>query len=76
MEKITLSDEEIELLLVLLNIKLDSLSRTFQDNFNPKVTGLAGRVPNQFDVKLAEEMQLSIQIKRQLDLLHLTRAHR
>jgi hypothetical protein len=74
--KVTFSDEAIELLLVLLELNVDSLSRTFQENFSPKVVGFAGRIPNEFEMKLAKENQLSMEIKRQLESLHLARARR
>jgi hypothetical protein len=50
MKEITLSDDAIELLLVLLEFNIDFLSRTFQDNFSPELVGAAGRVPNQSDI--------------------------
>jgi hypothetical protein len=76
MEDFTFSDEAIELLLVLLELNVDSLSRTFQENFSPKVVGFAGHIPNELDVKLAKELRLTMEIKRQLESQRLARARR
>lgn len=67
MKQVTLSDNAIELLLVLLELNVESLSRAFQQRLSLEVAGASGRVPDQSDIRLAQELQLTVQLKEQLE---------
>jgi hypothetical protein len=68
-KQLTLSDDAIKLLLKLLELNMKSLSFTLEHNFSPEFAGFAGRVPNRSEIILAQQLQLTCQLKEQLETI-------
>ena len=59
MKTLTLSDDSIELILVLLQEHRDILDRAVRRSFSVEATGIFGRTPTKHDMRTANELLLT-----------------
>ena len=61
-KNIPLTADAITLLLVLLEVNRGSLEQTIRHQFSPKATSWRGRTPTLSDIRMAQELQLTIEL--------------
>ena len=62
-----LTDPMIDLLLILLEMNRDILDRQLAASFSPRAAGLFGRVPDQNDVRVIDELKLTRDVIKVLE---------
>ena len=61
------NDESVELLRMLLAVHRDELEFIFRKSFSPDVAGVYGRLVNDSDIQISDELQMTIELIELLD---------